>query len=161
MNEKFSYSLDYLIRKYRSIPGIVVWGKGKAQELQAKHGLPFDHNQGISGTYQFSPYYDETTPVVNDPAILEAVLAKCKNQRYTTNFILLAKETGLSLQQIAGAAKFLVTNQYALVGYNIEKHPASIRWFPGACKVYGDGAAREYANLADLLKRTRLVRGRA
>lgn len=154
---KLRFSLDYLVRKYKNMAGVVDWANKKALEMQAKHNVCFDHGRGVAGVYQFTPYFDEHTPAVSDPEILVMLLKITKNPRYTTNFILLAKETGLSLEKVVGACKFLVSRQNALAGKNAAGHCSSIRWYPVHCKVY-EGMREEKDHWA-LMEQTRLVRG--
>lgn len=152
---KLRFSLDYLARKHKNMTGVVDWANEKAAELQAKYHVPFDHYRGVAGVYQFSPYFDDQTPVVSDPEILVAILKITKNDRYPTNFILLANETGLSLEKVIGACKYLVNHQYALASKNHAQHSASIRWYPGDCKIYMDDAKDQWL----LMQQTRMVRG--
>lgn len=153
---KTRYSLDYLHRKYKNMLKVVAWGNTQATTLQEAHGVPFVHGRGAGEVYRFSPYYDETTPEINDPEILVMLLERCKNERYFTGFDLLAKETGLSLATIAGAAKWLIRNQYALVGRGLDGKPTSIRWYFGDCKIY----MQEAQDTWEMLRNTQLVRSR-
>lgn len=151
---KVRYSLDYLKRIHKTQANITTWGNAQAQALQEKYGVPFSHGVGAGDIYTFSPYYDETTQEISDPEILAMILGKTKNERYFTNFILIANETGLPLKTVVGASKWLVGHQYAVPGKNLGGQVASIRWFPGACRVYMQDAQAQH----DLERQTRNVR---
>lgn len=159
--KKLRFSTDFLNRKYKTPAGVAAWGDRQALKFTKRTGVPFTHAPQAAGVYVFHPTFNEATPLVNDPQVIEAILSRCKNDRYPVAFHLLARETGLPLLTLMGACKYLLDNQFALAGYNHAKtHIISIRWYPGQCRKYGASETVKQSNdYLDLLARTRLVRG--
>lgn len=149
---KVKYSYDYINRQYKTPEALAKWASERAGQLKDETGVTFEFSLNAY-SYRFTPVITEDIQEISEHEILEKVLSACKNMRYLTDFNILALDTGLPLKTVVGAAKWLVGHQYALTG-KINNRIFSIRWWPGACKVYLSADLQENENW----HKTRLVR---